>query len=416
MGRVTYESIPVEFRPLQGRHCVVISRTWKQEDHPSISVCESLLDALSSVGGSIKSYDEVFILGGEQIYTEAVKNFMYMCRRIYVTRLKTDYECDQFFPWDEIKDYGTFMDTQKTRDYLRHFISPDVSHQEYQYLNTLKHISEKGEVKPDDTGIGTLAVFGTRMEFDISKRIPFLTTKKTFYESILKELLFVISGKTDTKILEEQGVETWKGNTSRASLDDRELEYEEGDMGPGMGFQWRYYGAEYDGADKDYTNQGTDQLTDLVKGIRSTPHSRQHILGAWNVSQLSQMAVSPSNILVQFNVSGDRKYLDCQIYQRSGDVFTEVPRNIAFYSVLTYMIAHLTGLRPRKFVHVVGDSYARSNHGDQINKQLNRTPKPFPTLTFRGSTKIHTIDDFVMNSFIVEGYNSWAHISTPTTP
>ena len=316
MGRVTYESIPEEHRPLQGRHCVVISRVWKQENHPDISVCGSLLEALSSVGGNIKNYDEIFVIGGEQVYNEAVRDFMYLCKKIYVTRFKTDYECDQFFPWDSIREYPYFQDVQKTRDYIRYYIAPSVDHEEYQYLNSMKYIAESGESKPDRTGVGTTSVFGMKMEFDISERLPVLTTKKIKIENILHELLFFISGKTDTHILEEQGCKIWKANTSREALDKLSLDYEEGDMGTAYGYQWRHWGAEYDGMDKDYTGQGVDQLSKLIKNIRDDPHSRRHILTAWNVSQLDQMALPPCHLMCQFNVSGDRKFLDCQLYQR----------------------------------------------------------------------------------------------------
>ena len=213
MGRVTYESIPQEYRPLQGRRCVVISRTWKQEDHPNISVCNSLLEALTTIGGNIKSYDEVFVAGGEQIYNEAVSNFMYLCKKIYVTKFKTDYDCDQFFPWNRVKDYDYFQDPQKTKDFVRYFISPNVTHGEYEYLNMLKHISEKGEPRPDRTGVGTVGIFGGRMEYDISERIPVITTKKVSINNILRELLFFISGKTNTKILEDQKCNIWKSVT-----------------------------------------------------------------------------------------------------------------------------------------------------------------------------------------------------------
>ena len=134
MGRVTYESIPEQYRPLQHRHCVIISRTWKQENHPEVSVCASLLEALTTIGGSIKNYDEIFIAGGEQIYTEAVLNFLYLCKKVYITRFKTDYNCDQFFPWDSVKDYGFFQDPQKTTSFVRYFVFPSVIHGEYQYV------------------------------------------------------------------------------------------------------------------------------------------------------------------------------------------------------------------------------------------------------------------------------------------
>lgn len=413
MGRVTYESIPEDHRPLSGRHCIVVSRTWKQEDHPDISVCSSFLDALISVGGNIRSYDEVFLAGGEQIYREALRNFLYLCKKIYVTKFKTDYECDQFFPWGDVKEFGNFRDVQKTRDFSRFFLSPEVYHQEYQYLEALEGISSNGETKPDRTGIGTVSIFGVKMRYDISERIPILTTKKVNYESIIRELLFFVSGKTDTKILEEQNVKIWKGNTTREFLDNRGLEYDEGDMGPGYGFQWRHWNAKYTGADGNYESKGVDQLAELIQNIRDNPHSRRHILTAWNPEQIPEMALPPCHIFAQFNVSGDRRFLDCQLYQRSADMFLGVPYNIASYSILTYMIAHITGLNPRYFIHIIGDGHIYSNHGDQVSRQLGRTPRPFPKLKFRGANRIREIDDFTFDSFIVEKYSSWPYISAP---
>ena len=410
MGRVTYETIPVDYRPLKGRHCIIVSRTWKQEDHPEISVCHSLLEALISAGGN-KGFEEIFIAGGEQIYHESLRDFMYLCRRIYVTRFKTDYECDQFFDWDAVKNLGTFLNTQKTRDYNRHFIAPAVSHQEYQYLGFLREIMDTGEKRPDRTGVGTISKFGMKMEFDISERLPILTTKKVNYDIVIKELLFFISGKSDTKILEEQGVKIWKGNTSRDFLDSRGLDYEEGDFGPAYGFQWRHWGAKYKGAEFDYTDEGVDQITELIKGIQEDPHSRRHILSAWNVSQLQEMALFPCHIFAQFYVSSDKKYLDCQLYQRSGDGFLGVPFNIASYSILTYMIAHLTGLQPRKFIHIIGDAHIYLNHINQVSRQLSRCPRPLPRMRFRRATKIHSIDDFTIDSFIIENYSSWPRIT-----
>lgn len=413
MGRVTYETIPEEFRPLKNRYCVVVSRTWRQEEHQNIGVCSSLSEALISLGGNSKSYDDIFVIGGEQIYNEVLRDYMYLCKKVYVTQFKTDYQCDQFFNWDEVKDYTPAKDPKKTRDYNRYLLVPNILHQEHQYLSLIQKIIEDGEVKPDRTGTGTRSIFGARMEFDISERIPILTTKKINFEAVIKELLFFISGKTDTKILEEQGVKVWKANTAREELDAKELEYEEGDMGPAYGHQWRHWNAEYDGAEEDYTEQGIDQLSNLIDGIRKDPHSRRHILSAWNVGQLDEMVLPPCHILVQFNVSGDRRYLDCQLYQRSGDMFLGVPWNISCYSFLTYMVAHITGLRPRNFVHIIGDAHVYSNHISQVQKQISRTPRPFPHLTFRRGSKIHEIDDFDFDSFIVQGYESWPQISAP---
>ena len=238
------------------------------------------------------------------------------------------------------------------------------------------------------------------MEFDISKSIPLLTTKKVFYNMIIKELLWFVSGSTDSKVLEKQGVKIWAGNSSKEFLKQRKLPYREGDIGPGYGFQWRHWGAEYNGCDSDYKNKGIDQLQNLINEIKNNPNSRRLILSAWNVCQLTKMSLPPCHMMCQFNVSG--KYLDCQLYQRSADMFLGVPFNIASYAIFTYMIAHVTGLKPRKLIHVIGDAHVYVNHVDQCKTQIERKPNPFPTLRIDGDIK--TIDDFELKHFVIENY------------
>lgn len=411
MGRHTYESIPPNFRPLSNRSNIVVSRKWKQEDHNGITVCNSVIDALFAAGTN-KNYDEIFIIGGEQLYKETVRDFMYLCKKIYVTKFKMNYECDQFFPWDDVKGYEYFQAEQRTRDFIRYYLKPVENHDEYQYLHSLKDILERGENKTDRTGVGTTSLFGdVRMKFDISERLPIITTKKVNFEHIIKELLFFISGHTDTKILEAQGVNIWKGNTSRAFLDSCGLDYDEGVAGPIYPFQWRHWGAEYISDKEDYTGKGIDQLSMIINNIKEDPHSRRHVLNAWNVSDLDKMALLPCHAVCQFSVSGDRRYLDCMLFQRSGDFFLGIPYNITSYALLTYMIAHITGLKPRWLYHTLGDAHIYSNHVNQVNKQLTRTPRPFPKLSFRGGSKLKTIDDFKFDNFIIEGYTSWDFIN-----
>ncbi len=411
MGRITYENIPEEHRPLQNRKCVVVSRTWKQEEHPEISVYPSLLDALAGVGGMLSQYDDIFVAGGEQLYIETLRNFTYLCKRIYVTKFKTDYSCDQHFPFDSVKDFPLVSDPLKTRDYTRFTFAPVVDHDEHNYLKVLKLVKETGEAKIDRTGTGTRSVFGVSMSFDIRDRLPVVTTRKINVDAIIKELLFFISGKTNTQILSDAGVKIWEANTRKRVLENLQLPWDEGDMGPSYPVQWRHFGADYQGCHVDYTGQGMDQLANLIKGIREDPLSRRHILTAWNPLQIHEMALPPCHLLAQFNVSGDRRYLDCQVYMRSGDLFLGVPFNITSYALLTYMIAHVCNLRPRKLVISIGDAHVYNNHTDQVKRQLGRTPRPFPTLALREATRLHEISDFTINSFIIEGYSSWPPIA-----
>jgi dihydrofolate reductase/thymidylate synthase len=416
MGRATYESLPDGFRPLPNRKCVVISGQWHQIDHPDVVIFPTIADALKGLGQMEKMYDDVFIIGGQGIYNEIVRDWMYLCKKIYVTYFKNDHKCDKFFPINTVKATCTLLSETRSRDFNRFiYQAPEIAHSEYGYLNLLKDIRDNGEKKSDRTGKGTISLFGDRvLKFDISKRIPILTTKKVNYNAIIRELLFFISGKTDTKELETAGVNIWKGNTSREFIDSMGLKYSEGDMGPMYGYQWRHWNRPYDGACNvpDVSQGGgIDQLAKLIEGLRREPHGRRHILSAWNVEQLNEGVLAPCHCFVQFNVSGDRKHLDCMLYQRSGDMFLGVPFNIASYAIFTYMIAHVCSLTPRSLSLCIGDAHIYSNHLDQVNKQLNRTPYPYATLSFRNASRITSIDDFNFDSFIIDKYQSWPYLA-----
>lgn len=410
MGRRTYESIPTEHRPLQGRHNIVISRQWRQEDHSEISVYSSIIDALGGVGSMISKYEEIYVIGGESIYRQIVKDYLYLCDKIYVTKFKVNYNCDQFFPLDNVKNFEQGQNPVKTKDYTRFLYVPNVSHPEYNYLDLLRKIHDDGEFRNDRTGVGTISLFGQRAEYDISERIPILTTKKVNFNHTIVELLWFISGSTDSKILENQGVYFWRDNTSEEFLKTRELKYVEGDTGPLYGFQWRHWGAEYKGCDADYSGKGKDQLTTLIENLQKDPFSRRHIISTWNVSDLDKMVLPPCHSFVQFYVSPDRKYLDCCLYQRSYDAACGAPHNILSYSILTYMIAHITGYKPRKFIHMAGDAHIYKNHLGGVDRQLGRTPHPWPKLVL-SADDIRSIDDFKFEHFQIKGYTSWPYIS-----
>lgn len=407
MGRKTYESLPANVRPLPGRQCVIISTTWQPSDHPNILIYSSLLEALIGLGQA--HYEHVFVAGGERVYQEAIRHFLYLCDHIYVTRFAHDYECDQFFPWSDIESMP--HTTQSIEDYDRYTFTPQVRHSEYEYLNLIRDVLTNGEDRVDRTGVGTRSVFGARMVFDLTNSFPILTTKKMAYEAIIKELLFFISGKTDTTILSQQGVKIWAANTSEMFLRQMKLPWREGDMGPGYGFQWRHWGTEYHGCDHNYAGQGVDQFDQLVQNLRQHPESRRHLLTAWNPSQLDQMALPPCHVLAQFYVSADGQWLDCQLYQRSGDLFLGVPFNITSYALLTAILAHLTGRRPRRLIHILGDAHIYRNHLDAVKLQLTRTPRPFPQLTF--SRPVNSLDELTREHIVITGYTSWPMISAP---
>jgi len=408
MGRVTYESIPPAHRPLNERLNVVVSSTWRQEDKQGITVVPTFVDALVTLGN--KRYDTIWVIGGETLYLSVIKDYLYLCDKMFITRFKTDYGCDKYFPWDEVKNFPKFQDELKTQDYTRYYLKPSKDHQEYRYINLLREIYFSGDNRADRTGVGTKSMFAKTLEFDISERIPLLTVKKMVYESVLKELLFFVSGSTDTKELEAVGVNYWRGNTSRKFLDDRKLNYQEGDMGPMYGWQWRFWGAEYEGAHENYTGKGIDQLRNLICGLRDDPLSRRHIMTCLNVADFDRMVLYPCHHTVQFYVSSDRQHLDCMMHQRSGDMALGVPTNIFMYAVLTYMIAHVCNYKPRKLTITIGDAHIYNSHASGVERMLDRTPRPWATLRFKDPDKIRDIDQFKFDNFIIENYTSWPFI------
>jgi thymidylate synthase len=259
-----------------------------------------------------------------------------------------------------------------------------------QYLDLIKHILEKGTDKSDRTGTGTRSVFGYQMRFDLQDGFPMVTTKKLHLRSIIHELLWFLNGETNIRYLKDNGVGIWD-----------EWADEHGELGPVYGKQWR----SWEGVDgKVY-----DQITDLIAQIKSNPDSRRLIVSAWNVAELSQMALMPCHTLFQFYVANGK--LSCQLYQRSADVFLGVPFNIASYALLTMMIAQVCGLEPGDFVHSFGDVHLYNNHFDQAQLQLTRTPFPLPTMKINPSVK--DIFGFHFDDFTLEGYQSHPGIKAP---
>lgn len=275
------------------------------------------------------------------------------------------------------------------------------NHEEYQYLHLVKSILEKGHKKSDRTGTGTLSIFGAQMRFDLSKHFPLLTTKKLYWKGIVEELLWFIKGNTNTRDLAKKNVHIWDANGSRQFLDSVGLtHYEEGDVGPIYGFQWRHYGAQYSGCHADYKEQGIDQLSQIIATLKSNPDSRRIVMNAWNPIDVPKMALPPCHIMCQFYVAEGR--LSCQMYQRSCDMGLGVPFNIASYALLTRMIAHVCNLLPGELIHTLGDTHIYLNHIEALKEQITRQPKPFPVLQFKRD--ISNIDDFCYEDIELKNY------------
>lgn len=251
-----------------------------------------------------------------------------------------------------------------------------------QYLDLLSHVMEHGVEKRDRTGTGTVSTFGYQMRFDLSERFPVLTTKKLHLKSIIYELLWFLSGSTNVRYLQEKGVKIWN-----------EWADADGNLGPIYGFQWRSWPAS-DG-------RTIDQVKAVVSSLKNNPDSRRHIISAWNVGEIEKMALPPCHILFQFYVADGK--LSCQLYQRSADIFLGVPFNIASYSLLTLMMAQVTGLKPGEFIHTLGDAHIYLNHIEQVRLQLTREPRRLPLMHLNPEVK--DILEFRYEDFTLTEYD-----------
>ena len=259
-----------------------------------------------------------------------------------------------------------------------------------EYLGLLNRVLADGARKSDRTGTGTLSVFGHQMRFDLASGFPLVTTKKVHVRSVVAELLWFLRGETNVAWLREHGVTIWD-----------EWADADGELGPVYGYQWRSWPAPGGGH--------IDQLAAVVEQLRSDPHSRRHVVSAWNVADIPRMALAPCHTMFQFYVADDR--LSCQLYQRSADVFLGVPFNIASYSLLTHMVAQVTGLAVGDFVHTLGDAHLYLNHLDQAREQLTREPRGLPELELDPACR--ELDAFDLDSIKVTGYDPHPPIKAP---
>ena len=279
----------------------------------------------------------------------------------------------------------------------------DVNFQELEYLKLLKDIYNNGIMKDSRNSRVTSIFSPPHMRFDLRKGFPLITTKKVAWKTVLRELLWFISGSTDNKVLQNKKVNIWTANSKKEYLEKIGLgDYREGELGPIYGFQWRHFGAKYQGAEHDYTNQGVDQLEYIINLIKNDPTSRRIIINSWNASDLKKMALPPCHVMVQFNVDTNEGCIDAKLTQRSGDMFLGVPFNIASYSFLLHIICNITGYKPRYFIHDIGDAHIYENHKEAILQQIKRPSYSFPQLEIKN--KLENIDNINENDFNIINY------------
>ena len=293
-----------------------------------------------------------------------------------------------------VVDLNKFKNRDKNQEY----------HEEYQYLNLIQDILNEGTIEKGRNGF-TKCSIGSVMHFSLeNNKIPILTTKKTAWKTCLKELLWFIKGQTSNKILNDQKVHIWDGNSTKEFMKSRGLQdYKEGDLGPLYGYQWRFFNAPYADCDTNYSGKGVDQLQQVIDCLKDPDQraSRRLVVSAWNPCQINEGVLPPCHVLFQFNVVDGNK-LSCTLYQSSCDEFLGIPFNITSYSFLTHLIAKHCDLEPYEFIHYGGNCHIYDDHFDQMGEQILRKPFEFPTVEI--INKRESINDYILEDFKIKDY------------
>lgn len=426
MGFNTWKSLPNKHLP-DRINIVLTNQNILDIDTDKVSSFSSFEYALTYL--STQDYNEIFIIGGSVLYSYVFEKYKDNIKYIYETYVHAYYPISES---DEVtylkykinnEDFKCVKNEYGIYDCSVHGasdkISTSVNFKKYQnvnkinkneneYLILLSKVKECGTVR-ESRNSNVISSFSEKMKFDLRDGFPLLTTKKMGWKTILRELLWFIEGSTDNHKLNKKNVKIWNGNASKEFMKSRGLNYEEGDLGPIYGFQWRHFGDKYINKNHKYTG-GVDQLKNVIDLIKNEPHSRRIIFSAWNPCDLDKMALPPCHVMVQFYIDVKNKYIDAQLIQRSGDMFLGVPFNIASYSFLLHIIGNITGYRPRYLYHILGDAHIYDSHIDSVNEQLSREPYNLPTLEI--TEKITDIDNIREEVFNIINYNSHPAIKT----
>jgi dihydrofolate reductase/thymidylate synthase len=404
MGRKTWESLPCI---LPNRIHIVFSEQnlsdkLDENDRQFVLFFQTISSFLSFYHSDQIPEDwknkKLFIIGGQKFienilhFTHFYHNNDLFISKIHLTHIPHNFHCDTFFPKIILKNYTlhsaskkeltspfSFTDSKGNPKiisfihfYQYHFSSDD--HPEQIYINLIRDVLTKGSNRHDRTQIGTKSLFGYQMRIPIRDHFPLLTIKKMFWKGIVEELLWFLRGETNVTTLQQKGVHIWDGNTSPEYLESISLShYQNGECGPIYGFQFRHFGASYTDCHSDYSGQGFDQVNEVIRMIREEPTSRRIMISLWNPPDLNKQILPPCHVLYQFYVDTDKQELSCSLYQRSGDVGLGIPFNIASASLMTYIFAHLTGLKPGELIHSIGDAHIYNNHLAGMEEQLSRT-------------------------------------------
>lgn len=403
MGNQTWDCIPTSYKPLPDRINVVLSHTGSIIGNTSPDlVFTTIDDCVEYFSDNRNNYKgkKKFVIGGAQIYKQFIdRNLVY---DLFITHIKKDYQCDLFFEFIYSLDDGGIVQhsSNPELEFHKYYIP---NYEETQMLNLMDYIIKYGNRKGDRTGTGALSIFSRELRFNLKTgQIPLLTTRPLSLKIIFEELMWVLRGQTDNKILNEKNIKIWDANTSRQFLDSHNLRhYKEGDIGASYGFQMRHYGEKYIDCHTEY--KGYDQLENVINLIKNNPESRRIIINLWNPIQLNEMALPPCVYGYQFYVAQGR--LSCKILQRSSDIALAGGHNCAAGAILTLMIAAICGLLPGELIWSPSDIHIYINQINSVKEQLTRHPKPFPILRLLKLPKDNDIRNFEFDHFKLLNYD-----------
>lgn len=398
MGRNTWESLPKEKLP--NRIPIVISSKLPIPTNNEYYLVKSLNEALL-VSRNIPTGD-VWVIGGKELYSEAFNH--HLCGDIYHSIIPEEIDGENVLKL-EIPDHNILLSNLCDNIYFNKYdLCGEVG-----YLRLLSKIINIGEFRKTRNS-KTWSIFDESLTFDMSNGFPLLTTKRMFWKGIVEELLFFIRGDTDSKKLEEKGVNIWRGNTSKEFIEKMDLPYSEGDMGPMYGWNWRHFGAKYNDCKTDYTGKGYDQLKKIVDEINSNPTSRRIIMSDFNPSIADKGVLYPCHSLIlQFYVR-EHRFLDVKMYQRSVDGFLGLPFNIASTGLLLKIISELTNKKVGKLTLTLGDCHIYENHIEQVKRQLKRLPYKLPNIEIPNFKSINEVENSKLEDYKLLDYNHYKGI------
>jgi dihydrofolate reductase/thymidylate synthase len=421
MGRNTLESLPFDRFP--DRINIVV--TSKNINIPDVLIANDLNNALQLAYSVTKNDDNIFVIGGAQLYEEALRH--HELKYIYHTQINGKFHCDKFIELPNMKKLSWVkkidINRKTNKEFELFFNKYEIMETgEVGYLRLLKDVLDNGELRETRNG-KTYSLFNKEINFNVSETFPLLTTKRMFLRGIIEELLFFIRGETDSSKLSEKGVRIWEGNTSQEFLDKMNLNYKVGEMGPMYGYQWRHFGKDYKPVEEDYDTKtiydinkpcdedtdGIDQLRNLIDEIKTNPHSRRLLMTDFNPQQVHQGVLYPCHsIVLQFYVNNDK--LSVKMYQRSADLFLGVPFNIASTTILLYIISKLTGYKPGNVGISFGDCHIYQAHLEQVKRQLSRTPYKEPQLFISDFKTLEDVENAKYEDFLIQNYTYYRGI------